>query len=434
LEKIPLYFFNFFVQKLRQFSKGSKMSVIIDKTNMKKIIAMLVVLGVVLIVGVAVFLMPKSTTHLTQSIPAGEGVVKIRELHNSNIRIIPGRTSKITMYLEGPEDELKKIRFFRVGGDTEIDVSDEWKGVSGTITVPEGTWVDLNQPDENEAGEKKTSDFIRLGGGSSITIKNDKVIVTGSGGGTTPPPPVIGEGEGEGEVEEEPVVTLNPVSPPLPPPVIGEGEGEGESEDEEGPTEPQTTQYAPEGPDDPHIRCSIALKQTERNECCQTAFMDEPHPDCSYDGYWLFNYHTRLCYYHCFHPCHLGDEATQDACCAEQYYYDTTSPCIGDWVYNDATNGCSYECMDAEDLEEYFGEGETVFTDFISEACSTHSNPDLCCDYNLKNDLSIGPHPGFPDCIGQWDFNNATSTCEFECSSYGETLEILELLKEQRGE
>ncbi|MBN2096823.1 hypothetical protein JW752_05545, partial [Candidatus Peregrinibacteria bacterium] len=188
---------------------------------MKKVIAILVVLGGVLILGAVVFLMPRPATQLTQSVPAGSGVVTIKNLHNSSIRIVPGRTSKITMDLEGPEDELKKIRFFRAGSDTEIEVSDEWKGVSGTITVPDGTWIDLDQPDEEGDGEEEASNFIRLGGGSSITIDDDKVIVTGSGGGTTPPP-----APPSGNIpDDNPTVTPNPVPPP---PAIGEGEGEGE--------------------------------------------------------------------------------------------------------------------------------------------------------------------------------------------------------------
>jgi len=406
---------------------------------MKKIIAILVASGGLLIVGAIVFLMPEPTTQLTQSVPAGSGVVKIKDVHNSSIRIVPGRTSKITMDLEGPEDELKKIHFFRTGSDTEINVSDEWKGVSGTITVPEGTWVDLNQPEEDEGDG--TSDFIRLGGGSSITIDDDEVVVTGSGGGTTSPsastPP--GDSNDTGGDDEDPDVTPDPV----PPPVVGEGEGEGEDEEggeseggeeEDGPAEPDTIQYTPEEPEDPNIRCSINLKQEDRNECCQTVFADEPHLTCSYTGYWLFNYHTRLCYYHCFHPCNNGTQEERDACCTEQHYYDTTPLCIGNWVYDDAVNGCFYECMDEEELEAYFGEDETVFTDFVSEACSSHSNPDLCCDYNLKNELSIGPRPGFPDCIGRWDFNEGTSTCEFECADYGDMLDILEQLEEQREE
>ncbi len=399
---------------------------------MKKIIALGVVFVGMLALGAVVFLMPKPTTQIIQSVPAGSGVFKIKQAHNSNIRIVPGYTTRITLDLEGPQDELKKVRFFRIGGNTELNILDEWENVSGTITVPEGTIVDIDIPDE-EGGK---SDFIRLGGGSSVTINDMEVRVTG--GGTTPPPPpptqpddVTGDDEPEttqynpadddddAEDDEPQTTQYDP------------GADDDTGDDDTGDDEPETTQYEPEGPSDPNIRCSINLRQEDRNDCCQTAFADEPHPECAYTGYWLFNYHTRLCYYHCFHPCNVGTAEQRNTCCADEYYYDTTPPCIGNWTYESITSGCSYECLSEDELEEYFGDDDTERTDFVSQACSQHSNPDTCCDYNLKNEISIGPRPGFPDCIGKWDFDEATALCSFSCSDYGEMLEILEQLEER---
>ncbi len=407
---------------------------------MKKIIAVIVVLGGALILGTVVFLMPDPETHVTQSVPAGNGVVKIKDLHHSNLRIVPGRTSKITMDLKGPENELRKVRFFRVGSDTEIEVSEDWKNVSGTITVPEGTWVNLDETNGDEPDSQKPSDPIRVGGGSSITIDDEEVMVTGSGGSTPPSPAPTDENDAGGATDDgggEPDTASDPAPPPLPP-ADGEGEGEGEEEseggyeggDEEGPNEPDSFEYTPDEPEESYTHCTIRLKQEDRNDCCQAVFADEPHPDCAYTGYWLFNYHSRLCYYHCFHPCNQGTQEQRDQCCADEHHYDTTPPCIGNWVYDNTVNGCSYECLNEEELEDYFDAEEEQFTDFVSQACSTHSNPDQCCDYNLKNELSIGPRPGFPDCIGQWHFNESSSTCEFQCADYGEMIDILNQLEE----
>jgi len=397
---------------------------------MKKNYWIIVAVIGVLLLGGGYMVFSKKEVQLKQTIEAGNGILRVNNVGNSNIRIVPARTSQITLDMEGPEKELKKIRFFKLGSDIEFSVSDEWKNVRGTITVPEGMLIDL--PDED--GEEE-SDFIRLGGGSpynTITISNSGVSYNDQGGepsatGTDDDQGGDDGGQTDGDQGGD---TPSPSPPPptepnpVPPPP---DEGDEEADDDE----PETTEYAPEEPTDPNVRCSIKLRQEERNDCCQTAFADEPHPDCAHTGYWLFNYLTRLCYYHCFHPCNVGTEEERNQCCATEHHYDTTPPCIGEWEYGDATSGCFYRCFTEEELEEYFGDDEGDLTDVISLFCSQHSNPDQCCDYNLKNELSIGPRPGFPDCIGLWEFNSGGNKCEFRCASHGEMLEILEQLEEQ---
>lgn len=416
----------------------------------KNHIIIIVLLGV-LLSGIGYFAFSEKEASFSQTIQQESGVLKLKNVSNANLRIITAKTDYISVDLNGPEDKLSKVRFFKVGGGTEFELSEEWKNISGTITVPEGMLIDLDLPEntDNTNTDDNTSRLIRLGGGSgsgsynTITINDSGVTLddggddesndeggddeeddnTSTGGGESggnPPPAEDPETPDEGD----PPPTEDPETP-------DEGGGEENNEDPPPITEP--------GFDDDPIGeesevCSIRTRQEDRNDCCERANVDTEHPVCPYDGYWLFNYHTRLCFYHCFHPCNIGSQAERDACCVNQNYYSTTPGCIGDWAFNNLTASCVYECMDEDELEDYFGEIDgNGYTDLVSQACSSHNNPNVCCDYNLKNELSIGPRPGFPDCLGKWEFIESNAKCEFRCSDHGEMLEILKRLEEQRG-
>ena len=410
--------------------------------NMNKIVLIGAAAVVILILGVVIFSNSEGQAALNQKItPEGE-ILRLTNIDNANLRIITADTDQISVNLEGPEDELTKVRFFTTGYGAEFGFSEEWQNASGTITVPEGMLIEFDVPDDlNSDGDDEIPNFIRLGGGSSYYSVNitdsgvsfneeendgdddqtgdDEQNEDGTEGDGEDEDEDGGEGEGEGESEGE-GEDDSPAPPPPPPP-------DDQDDDEEESDEPQTTLYEGDG----SITCSIEIRQEDRNECCEAANVDTPHPECDYDGYWLFNYHTRLCYYHCFHPCNVGSQDERDECCAEQNHYSTTPPCIGNWVFDNLLRSCSYECMSEEELEEFYGDEDGYDTDLISATCSEHNNPDLCCDYHLKNELSIGPRPGFPDCLGRWHLEEGTSLCEFRCASYGEMLEILEELEEQ---
>ena len=403
---------------------------------MSKIVLIGAVALVILVSGIIFFTGSKDQASLNQKITPDGEILRLTNIDNGNLQIIPANTDQISIDLEGPKDELNKVRFFTANYGAEFGLSEEWKNVSGTIIVPEGMLIELDIPDDSN---DDIPSLVRLGGGGSsyysININNSNISFNDQGdddsGLTEDDDQEEGEGdesqdsgddgEGSGDQGGDDDSPAPPPTPPPPPP--DEGDDDEESDDE--------------GDDDvvvgeDSIVCSIKLKQEERNECCQEANIDTPHPECDYTGYWLFNYNTRLCYYHCFHPCNIGSQAERDECCAEQNHYSTTPPCIGNWVYDNLLRSCVYECLSEEELEEYYGDDEGYDTDLISAACSDHSNPDLCCDYHLKNELSIGPRPGFPDCLGMWYFEEGTSLCEFRCASYGEMLEILEQLEQNQ--
>ncbi len=409
---------------------------------MNKKIIIIAGVSAVLILSLFLVLKPKEESRANRSVEAQGGVLKVSNIGQSNIRIIPSRTNTITIDLNGPEKELDKIKFFKVGNNTEFSVPDDWSGVSGVIRVPEGLLVDI--PHKNEA-EESNSDFIRLGGGSpyqSITLDEDTISFNTppqdqGGGSSSPsnpsgdPTPPSDNPDPRDPTEPNPVPPpVNPSPPvdppvepnPVPPPIVPI-----DPEPEPPVFEEDPVGYTPE-------QCTIQLKQEYRNECCQQTNEDTAVPECGYGGYWLFNYHTRLCFYHCFHPCNTGTQGERDTCCASENYYTSTPGCIGDWKFDNNVRSCQYECLSEEELEGYYNQENPLgYRDFVSEECSSHNNPNECCDYNLKNEISIGPRPGFPDCIGRWEFPVGTLGCNFRCSDYGEMMDILKQLEEQNN-
>ena len=178
-----------------------------------------------------------------------------------------------------------------------------------------------------------------------------------------------------------------------------------------------------------YSQCTILLKQDERNRCCREVSINEPHDDCV--GYWLFNYHTRLCYWHC-PPQDCGSLATYDlrnSCCAYENRNEPTPPCAGDWVFSSALQTCEYQCAEFDAVR-----GRTLQDiDETSEYCvNTYTDVndvDKCCDDFLKHPLSLGPRPGYPDCIGRWSVQSGTNRCEFSCVSHEEMIKMLKEIK-----
>jgi len=176
-------------------------------------------------------------------------------------------------------------------------------------------------------------------------------------------------------------------------------------------------------------QCTIMIKQEERNLCCQQVQANEPHDDCT--GYWLFNYHTRLCEWHCPRQnCSLlPTQAKRDFCCEDQNEDEPTPPCSGDWIFNNASSSCEYQCAEFGEPKDHSEEEVTETSQYCLNTYTDANQINQCCDEFLKHPLSLGSHPGFPDCIGKWSVQPGTHSCQFECSTQEEMIEILKEIK-----
>ena len=154
--------------------------------------------------------------------------------------------------------------------------------------------------------------------------------------------------------------------------------------------------------------------------------------------------------------CGFGPQTLRDRCCVRKNVGTRTLECLGNWIYDNTTKSCIYEC--ALEGETYFGDekkdgggnggqnggggssgggsngGSTnPPQDPTTRFCSAYPPADrsTCCDEQLRNPLRIGPRPGFPDCIGRWYYDASLQGCKFRCSDYGEMLDILSEIKNE---
>jgi cysteine-rich repeat protein len=183
-----------------------------------------------------------------------------------------------------------------------------------------------------------------------------------------------------------------------------------------------------------YTECTIQLKQEERNQCCQEVNINSPHEECT--GYWLFDYNSRLCYWHC-PPKNCSVPSTpvlKNSCCANENKDKPTPPCAGDWIFDATKNMCSFACTDFASNGEHTQQQIDQTTQYCKNTYTDQNDIDKCCDDFLKHPLSLGPHPGYPDCIGKWSIKPGTSTCQFDCVSYEEMTDILNGLKANNGQ
>ncbi|MBN1258454.1 hypothetical protein JXA05_01720 [Candidatus Peregrinibacteria bacterium] len=383
---------------------------------MKKAIIPLLALFILLAVGY--FALFSGSASFKQTLDPGVSVLKITHADSADFQIVVGGTDRITADLEGPADETKKARFFRSGGTAEFGFSEDWKQVSGTITVPQGTLLDISQSEKSGLtvrdgkGERKTG-----GAGSFLVDTVSASSITLGGGGAT----IIGWDD---------VVVWDPDTWDVFD-LDEDDEGEGTENEISG-------NETPEAPD-----CSIG-SQSIRNYCCSLQNTTVSHAECP--GNWIFDNTLRGCRYRCdtVSPnqpppssppadCSVGAQEVRDYCCAREHSGQQGGDCVGKWVFNNEILNCAYRCLTAEELEQYYHEdGADEPIDPISQLCShssTQEEQDRCCDDNLKNNLSIGPHPGFPDCIGKWHFED--NECQFQCATYEEMVQILGELRRQ---
>jgi len=370
---------------------------------MKKPFIIILVIIVFLLGGLYFKLFAKQASY-HESVGATDTVFYMRNIGKSNIKIIVADTDQITVDLKGDEDSIKKVRFFKVSDSSaEFSFLDEDADISGTITVPEDTVIDIQLTGETDI---KISD---VKGRKTIPDKNSLVVDASSVDSVD-----IGQEISINSSEESVVLDTG----------IFDSHGDSDNGENEGQEDSSP--------------CSIG-SQIVRNYCCERLKEDEPEPVCSGHGHWVFNNLTRTCEYFCEDDeeepevieCSIGSQETRDQCCTQQNA-DAESPgCIGEWRFNNLTRVCEFHCYTPEELEAYYG-GRHGSPDTTGELCSdfdTAQDKDECCDYNLRTPLSLGPHPGFPDCIGKWYYDEEYG-CQFGCSDYIEMFEILKQIQQ----
>ena len=178
-----------------------------------------------------------------------------------------------------------------------------------------------------------------------------------------------------------------------------------------------------------YTSCTLQIKQEERNACCAQVNATSPHEDC--EGYWLFDYNSRLCYWHC-PPQDCSNPTTQskrDSCCATNNENKPTPACFGEWIYDNTNSLCEYQCAEINSNGEHDPEEIDQTSQYCINTYTDENDIDKCCDEFLKHPLSLGPHPGYPDCLGTWSVKPGTNTCQFACVTHEEAIEIMKKLK-----
>lgn len=182
-------------------------------------------------------------------------------------------------------------------------------------------------------------------------------------------------------------------------------------------------------------QCTLEIEQSQRNFCCQVNFENEPHPNCQ--GSWVFDYHSRLCTWLCPEEnCSTKTSVDEkDACCANKNANQLTPPCEGKWTFANDKDLCEFQCLGYPEVTERRAP-DTI--NQVSQYC-TYTYPEkqdqnICCDAFLRHPLSIGPRPGFPDCIGKWVVKPGGNACEFECSTHENMIEILKELRLRKAQ
>ena len=107
-----------------------------------------------------------------------------------------------------------------------------------------------------------------------------------------------------------------------------------------------------------------------------------------------------------------------------------TPPCAGDWILNTTSNVCEYQCSEIGQTQPHTPEEIDQTAQYCLNTYTDANDVNQCCDEYLKHPLSLGPNPGYPDCIGKWSLAPGTNTCQFACVSQEQMIEILKQLKE----
>lgn len=342
-------------------------------------------------------------------------VLSLNNFDKSKVRIVTGNTDKITYDLRGSAQDLVEL-LQKEGGDlTAIDFSGDWGSIDGTIVVPKGLLVDVTYSDEATVNIMDAGGEQIVNGRGSFLIDTTNLNsfeVSDSG-------EILVEGWGDLIVWDD--KAWGPLSDLV----------QGEEPSSELP-----------------VYCGIG-SQVIRNYCCETQEMDTITPVCDGTGYWVFDNVVRNCAYRCEtvaddenepelvdQDCGEGSQSVRNNCCtllfAGQY-----QGCIGSWYYNNAFQNCEFVCssdvLQDDDPADENSVPEVSYDDATSDYCATVQNledRDACCNDTLKNSLSSGPRPGYPDCIGTWKFDSKIG-CSFVCAEQTEMMEILNEIRQQ---
>jgi hypothetical protein len=341
-------------------------------SNTKKWILIGVPIALLAVAGGAWFSLSPKQAEFHQSLPSSDGLLSISNADNANLTILTAQIDTIIVDLQGPADQVGKARFYsEKPPNSKFDLPDDWGGLSGTITVPTGTLVEL-KPSKNtpviitdKKGERPASS------GKPLLVDTTHVtkITTGKSG--------IGfQGGGVVAVEDE---TLHGTSDQWGDAGIGEGS----------------------------TSCTYGA-QILRDRCCVRLKEGTSVPQCA--GAWTYNSSNRTCEFQC------DLETPPDVNPGGQ------NGGGGSNSGNDGLNGADVGINPNPGAKP---------EDPTSAQCINYSGEarSTCCDERLRNSLRIGPRPGFPDCLGRWRFDPYTLNCKFQCADYGQMLDILNELK-----
>ena len=372
---------------------------------------------IIILLGVIVFflaiayvkLFTKQTAYQKTIAATSKSVLVLENFDSAKVKIVTSKNKEIKVDLDGPAEDILSILMRESGIYTELEFTEGLSEVTGTITVPEGTLIDVSLSKERMV----TIDDI--GGTKSIPRENSFLLDTNNLSSMT----VDDSGD---------VVISSP------------GDLIVWDDEEWDPLDGNTG-----GDTQSIVYCGIGA-QAIRDYCCELENSDEGVPACNGIGYWFFDNSTRDCAYGCEEAgeeevvvldCSVGGQVERNSCCASQHVGEYQG-CIGSWRYSAALQECEFKCdvfdqMTEPEEDEEDGDDSFTYGDSVSDYCSgviRDQDRDLCCDDALKNSLSSGPHPGFPDCIGKWKFDAQTG-CKFECAEHAEMMEILNELRQQ---
>ena len=387
---------------------------------MKKYLISLLVVLVIIVLGAYISLFSKQSSYHKTIAASSSSVLILENFDFANIKIVTADTDEITLNLKGSEEDLAGIELSEDGIFARFGISAEFSSLSGTIVVPGGILIDVTLSQDRS---------IDIDGKQEVTSSDSFLIDTttlnsfklNSSGG------VVLDSWGDLIVwDDETWDLLEDVG----------ASGDGSVEGGEG------------SASDGLIYCGIG-SQAIRNYCCVLENADTDTPDCSGLAYFVFDNSARDCAFKCELDdsqeeedgqeveqldCGVGSQAVRNTCCADQHVGEYQG-CLGSWYYNNAGSFCAFQCdvFDPVNDSESNPDGESVsFGDPVSDYCWTildEEDRNLCCNDTLKNNLSSGPRPGFPDCIGKWYFDEELG-CEFRCSDYVEMIQILNEIKQ----
>lgn len=336
-------------------------------------------------------------------------VLVLNNFGDTKVKIVVGDSDEIEVDLKGTNAELAGSSIKTNGIFAEFGFSSDWDDVTGTITVPEGILIEVHLASSTNLEIQDIGGEKTLSGVESFMIDSNflnSLSFDGSGA-------INLDAWGDIEVWNDNFEVH-----------------EGGADD------------VPVEPED--LYCGIG-GQAIRDYCCTTQNADA-ELQCDGTSYWRFDNAARDCASRCevsdevveeeeeLLDCSIGGQEVRNACCAVQNAGEYQG-CIGYWEFNNSSRHCAFKCTDTlppTDDEE----SGPQYSDSISQYCADINDVDdrsLCCNDSLKNALSTGPRPGFPDCIGEYYFD-ADKGCVFECSEHTRMVEILTELKQNAAQ